>query len=119
MNGSADAAVTLSIASGYHVNANPATFPYLIATQLQAAGGDGLSTGKPIYPAAVKKKFEFAPEPLAVYEGEAAIKLPLRAENNATKGDRSLPVKVRVQACDSEKCYPPATIEGSIPINVD
>jgi hypothetical protein len=119
VNGSADATVTLSITPGYHINANPATFPYLIATQLQAADGDGISTGKPVYPAAAKKRFEFAPEALAVYERETVIKLPLRAENSATKGDHSLPLKVRVQACDNEKCYPPATIEGSISIHID
>src|ERR1700694_522751 len=29
-NGSADAVVTLTISPGYHINANPASFPYLI-----------------------------------------------------------------------------------------
>src|SRR5712671_5466590 len=36
-DGSADAAVTLSISPGFHINANPATFPYLIATEVTHA----------------------------------------------------------------------------------
>jgi predicted component of type VI protein secretion system len=117
-NGSADAHVTLSISPGFHVNANPATFPYLIATELTASKVEGIAVGSPGYPAAQKKKFQFAEEPLSVYEGEIPIKLNLRAEANATAGTRSLPVKVRVQACDEEQCFPPATINTTIAVTV-
>src|SRR5260370_5910341 len=33
-DGNADATVTLSISPGYHINANPATFSYLITTAI-------------------------------------------------------------------------------------
>jgi len=117
-NGSADALVTLSISPGFHVNANPATFSYLIATQLTAGKVEGITVGAPGYPAAVKKKFQFAEQPLAVYEGETPIKLNLRAETKAAAGSRSLPVNVRVQACDEEQCFPPATINTTISVTV-
>jgi predicted component of type VI protein secretion system len=117
-NGSADAIVTLSISPGFHVNANPATFSYLIATQLTAGKVEGITVGAPGYPAAVKKKFQFAEQPLAVYEGEMPIKLNLRAETNAAAGSLSLPVNVRVQACDEEQCFPPATINSTISVTV-
>jgi hypothetical protein len=113
-----DAVVTLSISPGFHVNANPATFPYLIATELTADKLEGIAVGLPGYPAAQKKKFQFAEEPLSVYEGEIPIKLNLRAEANATTGTRTLPVKVRVQACDEEQCFPPATINATIRVTV-
>jgi predicted component of type VI protein secretion system len=117
-NGSAEALVTLSISPGFHVNANPATFSYLIATQLTAGKVEGITVGTPGYPAAVKKKFQFAEKPLAVYEGETPIKLNLRTETNAAAGSRSLPVNVRVQACDEEQCFPPATINTTISVTV-
>jgi hypothetical protein len=117
-NSPVDALVTLSISPGFHVNANPATFPYLIATELTASKVEGIAVGSPGYPAAQKKKFQFAEEPLSVYEGEIPIKLNLRAEANATAGTRSLPVKVRVQACDEEQCFPPATINTTIAVTV-
>jgi hypothetical protein len=117
-SGNADAIVTLSISPGYHVNANPATFSYLIPTAVNPGKADGIIAGKAVYPAAQKKKFQFADEPLAVYEGEVQIKLSLRVEANANKGMRSLPIEVRVQACDSEKCYAPDTLKTTIAVDV-
>lgn len=114
----ANAAVTLSILPGFHVNANPATFPYLIATEVTADRIEGITVGKPGYPSAEKKTFQFADEALAVYEGETQIKLPLRADSKAGKGTRSLPIHVRVQACDHEKCYPPSTLDTTIAVDV-
>lgn len=117
-NGSADAIVTLSISPGFHVNANPATFPYLIATEVKASKIEGITVGTPGYPAGEKKKFQFAEEPLAVYEGEVGVKLNLRTEKNAAVGSRSLPITVRVQACDHEQCFPPATVNATIAVDV-
>lgn len=116
--GSAEAAVKLSITSGYHVNANPATYPYLIATEITPDKAEDISTTPPKYPAARTQKFQFAEEPLAVYEGDIEIKLPLKAAANAAPGQRSLPITVRVQACDTEKCFPPATLTATIPVEV-
>src|SRR5882762_2629872 len=73
-----DAVIALSISPGFHINANPATFSYLIATEATAGKLEGITAGPPVYPAAVKKKFQFAEQPLAVYEGEVSIKLNLR-----------------------------------------
>jgi hypothetical protein len=117
-NGSADAIVSLSISPGFHVNANPATFPYLIATEVTPGKLAGIASGTPGYPFAKRKKFQFAEQPLAVYEGEAPIKLVLRAEKNAASGTRSLPITVKVQACDEEKCFPPATLNSTISVTV-
>src|SRR6266550_8583234 len=116
--GNLDAKVLLSISPGFHVNANPATFPYLIATELTTGKAEGITVGVPIYPAAVKRKFQFEQQPLAVYEGDAPINLSLRADKTAGAGSPSLPITVRVQACDEEKCYPPATLNSTIPVTV-
>lgn len=128
--GSADATVKLTISAGYHVNGNPATFPYLIPTEVAPAPDpDGFCAhpGKPIYPPAAKAKFDFAEEPLAVYEGTIVVKLPLRLPKSGEKGcyiypakgaRDSLPIKVTIQACDHEKCFPPATVDAAIPVEV-
>ena len=116
--GNADATVTLSISPGYHVNANPATFSYLIPTAVDPGKAEGVIVGKPIYPVAQKQKLQFADEPLAVYEGEVQIRLPLRVEVKAGKGARALLADVRVQACDSEKCYAPDTLKTMIVVDV-
>jgi len=110
--------VEIEISSGFHVNANPATFPYLIATEVQPGTADGITVGKIGYPAGVMKKFEFAEQPLSVYEGKLTIPIPITVAADA-RGQRLLPLKVRVQACDNEKCFPPSTLDSAIAINVD
>jgi hypothetical protein len=129
--GSADATVRLTILPGYHVNANPATFPYLIPTSVEhAPDRDGFcaTVGKPIYPAASKTKFDFEDEPLAVWEGVIEIKVPLRlltpsapgCKTAPTKGTHgSLPIITTIQACDHEKCFPPAKIDATIPVEIN
>ena len=116
--GAADASVRLTVADGYHINANPATFSYLKATELEVVPPAGLSAGKPVYPAPVLKKFQFAPQPLAVYEHEVTIKLPLRAAPNVPPGAQLIHVRAHVQACDEETCYPPTTVETDIQLTI-
>ena len=115
---STKAVVRLGISSGYHVHANPATYPYLIATEVKAGTGEGITAEKPAYPTATKQKFEFAEEPLAVYQGMVDIELPLKISSALSAGQHSLPVSVRVQACDNEKCFPPVTLDAKILVDV-
>lgn len=114
-----EAHVHLQIADGYHVNANPATFSYLKATELELTPPEGFTVGRPAYPPAVNKKFQFAPQPLAVYEHEALIKLPLRVSASAPKGAQTLHAQVQVQACDEEKCFPPTIIPADIAVTIN
>jgi thiol:disulfide interchange protein DsbD len=114
--GAAEVHVKVLVKEGYHINANPPTFPYLKATEVSVEAGEGLTADKPWYPASVKRTFEFAEKPLAVYEGETEIKLPLKAAATAAKGARTLPLKLRVQACDEKACYPPGTLD--IPVGL-
>jgi DsbC/DsbD-like thiol-disulfide interchange protein len=116
--GSAEAAVQLNITSGYHINANPASASFLIATTLEVERSEGFILGPPQYPSSLTKKFKFSPDPLAVYEGEAIIKVQLKAGTDAKKGAHTLRAKVRVQPCDDQACYPPRNIETSIPVVV-
>ena len=115
---SAEAVVRLTIQNGYHVNANPPTYPYLKATVLELSPAEGVSVGYVAYPNAEHRKFAFAEQPLAVYEGETELKILLKADKNAKKGERSIPARLRIQACDEQVCYPPGAIELGIPINV-
>jgi DsbC/DsbD-like thiol-disulfide interchange protein len=116
--GSAEATVRLTIQAGYHVNANPPTFPYLKATVLEISPSDGVSVAFVTYPNAVTRKFGFADQQLAVYEGDTDLKAMLRIDKAANKGERSIPAHLRIQACDDQVCYPPGLLELRIPVNV-
>jgi thiol:disulfide interchange protein DsbD len=116
--GSGEASVKLSIKDGYHVNANPPSMSYLIPTELSIAPIEGITASKPVYPSSITKKFAFSETPLAVYETEAVVKLPLKIAATASKGARSLNAKLRVQACDDKACYKPDTLQTSIPLTI-
>lgn len=116
--GSAEATVKVTVASGYHMNANPASASYLIPTALQLQTNSDITADAPTYPAGVTKKFNFSPDPLSVYEGEVSIKVKLSAAGKTAKGEQKVGARVRVQPCNDDSCFPPRTIETAIPVTI-
>ena len=116
--GSGEAIVRLTIQKGYHINANPPTYRYLKATELEIAQGEGVSVTSVYYPPPLNRKFTFAEKPLAVYEGDTELKATLKADPSTKKGERSISARLRIQACDDEVCYPPGTLDLAIPVSI-
>jgi len=115
---SGEVVVRLQITSGYHVNANPPTFSYLKATQLEITPADGISVEFITYPDALTKKFSFSEKPLAVYEGETTLKARIKADKTTKTGTHNLSAKLRVQACDDKVCYAPGAIDLVVPVKI-
>jgi thiol:disulfide interchange protein DsbD len=115
---SGELVVPIKIANGYHVNANPPSFSYLKATELQIPAANGISVEFITYPDPLKKKFSFSDQELAVYEGEALLKARLKADKSAPTGKHNLSAQLRVQACDDKVCYAPGVIELKVPVNI-
>jgi hypothetical protein len=113
-----EATIKVNTQSGYHINANPASFDYLKATELDLQDTPEIFVDYIYYPNPQIKKFAFAEQPLRVYEGETQLKVMLNADKAAPKGQRSLPAKLNVQACDDKVCYPPAAIDVVIPVTI-
>lgn len=118
VGGATEMTLRLAIQSGYHVNANPPTFSYLIPLELAITPADGVSSGAISYPPGINVKLAFSEKPLAVYEGDIGIKVTMNADKSAKPGNYSLPAKLRIQACDDQVCYPPGTRELTIPVTV-
>jgi hypothetical protein len=115
---SGEAVVRLTVQNGYHINANPPTYPYLIATALEVPTANGVSVGEVSYPKPLSRKFVFAEKPLNVYEGDAEIKATLKTDKSVPPGSHSVPGKLRIQACDEAVCYPPGTLDLVIPVGI-
>ena len=113
-----EAIIKINTQSGYHINANPATFEYLKATELDLPDTPEVFVDYIYYPNPQVKKFPFSEQPLRVYEGETQLRVMLNAEKNATKGPRTISAKLNVQACDDKVCYPPGTVDVSIPVTI-
>jgi uncharacterized protein len=101
--------VTLQIDDGYHVNANPASFDYLIPTSVAFAG---LPSPRTNYPKPSRFKSAFAPDELAVYEGTVPLVVTVPKGAIATQGE--LKGEVDVQACDAKICLPPSKLPLSV-----
>ena len=113
-----EAFIKINTQSGYHINANPASFEYLKATELDLPDTPELVVDYIYYPNPQIKKFAFSEQPLRVYEGETQLRVMLNADKAAPKGARNLPANLNVQACDDKVCYPPAVVRFTIPVTI-
>ncbi len=104
-------AVVLKIRPGFHINAREKSEDYLIATDLKADVPAGFKTGEVSYPKGKLRPFTFSKKPLNVYEDTVILRLPLTALPTAPLGAQHIPLKLRYQACSTEICLPPVTLD--------
>ena len=97
--------VTLQIAPGYHVNANPASFDYLIPTTLRLPGLPG---ARMQYPSGALLKAKFAPEGIRVYSD--TVELVAQLAKGSLAHAAALRATVDAQACTDSVCLPPSQI---------
>ena len=97
--------VTLQIAPGYHVNANPASYDYLIPTTLRLPGLPGAQMQ---YPAGTLLKAKFAPEGIRVYSD--TVELVAQLAKGSLAHAAALRATVDAQACTDSVCLPPSQI---------
>jgi hypothetical protein len=83
----------LNVKAGWHVNANPASSPYWIPTEIRGMGV------RAAYPPGKSLTFAFSDEPLLVYDGE------VRIEGQAEEASLTLVY----QACDDTRCLAPVS----------
>ena len=104
-------AVVLKIREGFHINAREKSAEYLIATDLRSEAPAGFKTGDVTYPKGELHTFSFSKKPLNVYEGKVILLMDVTALPNVPPGAQHIPLKLRYQACSSEVCLPPATLD--------
>jgi uncharacterized protein len=103
--GGEEVLVTIKVDDKWHINANPASFDFLIPTSVEFKG---VKPAKVEYPKPIRFTAEFAPEGLDVYEGSIAVvaKFP----KGSLRGIKSLQGAVTAQACTDRICLPPSTL---------
>ncbi|HWN99186.1 MAG TPA: protein-disulfide reductase DsbD domain-containing protein [Blastocatellia bacterium] len=113
-----EATVVIDIESGYHINSNRPAESFLIPTALKLQPLKGLTVGRVVYPKAKLQKFAFSEKPMSVYEGKAPLKFNARSLPSLATGSYVVKGKLTVQACNSEQCLRPQTIDVEIPFDV-
>ncbi len=108
-DGGDEATISLEIDEGYHVNANPASFDYLIPTILEFKG---VKPTEVIYPKPLRFTPDFATDGLDVYEGTVTIsaKFP---KGSLAKIDE-VQTSLTAQVCTDRICLPPSEVPVSI-----
>lgn len=101
--------VTVTIDDKFHINANPASFDFLIPTSLEFKD---IKPAKIEYPTSRRFTAKFAPEGLDVYEGSVAI-TALFPRDSLT-GIKAIQGTLTAQACTDQICLPPSTLPVSI-----
>ncbi len=93
----------LTIAKGYHVNANPASLPSLIPTSLAV---EGVAPRRILYPKPVRLRAAFSGGELDVFEGTVRIValMPEKAVGRPLRGN------LTVQACTDRVCLAPSKV---------
>jgi thiol:disulfide interchange protein DsbD len=116
--GTAEARVTLDVAAGWHVNANPPSPDYLIPTKVTLNSAAGVTAGRVVYPAGQPVKLGFDDHPLSVYSGRVTLKLALAAAPTAAGGAHVLAGSVRFQSCNDQVCLAPASVPFTLMVTV-
>jgi hypothetical protein len=111
-------AVVFRIRPGFHVNAREKSADYLIATDLGGELPAGFKAGDVVYPKGQLHTFTFSKTPLNVYQGTVTLRMPVTAMSTAPVGAQQILLKLRYQACSTEICLPPVTVDLQAPINI-
>ncbi len=110
------AALEVQLQEHFHVHSDKPLEDYLIPTQLRTEPPAGFTVQEIVYPEPVLIDAGFSSQKLAVFEEKFAIGALIAADATVAPGEYAIPMSLRYQACDDEKCLPPKTLQ--IPVTV-
>lgn len=115
---SAHVAVLLNLEESWKVNSDQPRQDFLIGTKLNINGTEHITIPKYQYPSPKTYNFDFSPDPVDVFEGEAPIVFTIHASESIDPGSYELDGTLQIQACDNEVCLAPVTLDISVPVEI-
>ena len=100
-------AIELTVAEGWHVNANPASEDYLIATEVKVSSGQKVKLTRIRYPEGQKLPAEQGEVAQAVYSGKVMIYGVLETDASELSEQAEVTVEIHYQACRDKVCERP------------
>jgi DsbC/DsbD-like thiol-disulfide interchange protein len=113
-----EAQVSVAVAEGYHLQANPASEDYLVPTRLDLKTPAGVTVSKITYPPGKPYRLNGADKDLKTYDGNFEIGVLLKASREARPGKYVLQGRLYYQACDSRTCLFPTSVPLTLTVNV-
>jgi DsbC/DsbD-like thiol-disulfide interchange protein len=118
--GKRSAAVTtkipVTIAPGFHVNSNTPSDEYLIPLKVTWTSLGALQGGQVTFPK--PEKISVGDKPLSVFTGKIDLGVAFTVAPAAAAGPGVASGKLSYQACNSTTCFPPKSIEITVPYQV-
>ena len=112
------AKIPMTVQQGYHVNSNTPADEYLIPLKLTWKQTGALEAGAVAYPKPTLEKYEFSEKPLSVYTGKFEVTANFKVKADAPAGPGAAVGQLRYQACSDRACFPPKTVEVTVPYTV-
>jgi hypothetical protein len=106
----AEAKVTFTLRSGFHVNSNTPAEDYIIPLRLTWSPGP-LTAKEVVYPKPRMERYGFSKVPLSVYTGDFTILTRFAVPANAPPGPATLNGRIRYQACNDRMCLAPKNLD--------
>ena len=106
------------VASGIHIQANPASNPNLIATTLQLPSANNFEVSPPKYPKGKPYKLEGSSNAISTYDGVVEIKVPVTTPGKVVPIKFPWKGKLRYQACNEKTCFFPKSLNFEVPLEI-
>ena len=107
----------LVLRTGFHVNSNTPSDPYLIPLRLTWDAGPVGSTAI-TFPTPTMEKYAFSPIPLSVFSGTFEITTKFKVAPTAQPGPTAINGKLRYQACNDRECLMPRTMNVALQVDL-
>jgi len=104
------------VQSGMHVNSDKPKDEFIIPLKLTWSPGL-LETKSVEYPKA--EQIKVGNQDLLVFTGTFPVKTQFQAPAGAPPGAATLTGKIRYQACSSDMCFRPATLDVKLPVVIE
>jgi DsbC/DsbD-like thiol-disulfide interchange protein len=111
--------IVINVEKGYHIQANPASAPNLIATTLTLTPNSNFEIGEAIYPKGDMQKVAGLTMMVSSYHDKVTLKVPIKLMANSKNKKYELTGKLKYQACNEKTCYFPMAIPIKIPVKVN
>lgn len=116
-NTTGETRLAVQLQRGYHVNSHTPSEDYLIPLRLTWESRP-FEILEVVYPRPKLEKYDFSAQPISVFSGDFEILTRLRTPGGAPRGPGILLGKLRYQACTSNLCLPPKTVEVRLPYEI-
>jgi len=116
---SKDLEIRVTVAEGFHVQANPAANEFLIPLELELESDEELDIGEVRYPPAETYRLKGTEEDLLTYDGTFAVSVSIGAPDSAASGTQNVRGRLHYQACDDRSCRRPATLAFELTAHIN